>query len=66
MRKRKTNIVGDVVVKTLSRFIWCLLISAIIWIVAWITNPNVDSGVIWLIAFSVGLITFQMPLDNGE
>lgn len=52
----------ELITQTLARLFWCFLISGIIWIVAWITNPNLDSGTIWVIGFSVGLITWQEGL----
>lgn len=50
--------------KTFARVLWCLLVSGLFWIVAWITNPSINSGDVWIIGFAVGLIIFEMP--NSE
>lgn len=47
-------------VATLERILWCFWMSSYFWVIQLLTDTSLSSGDIWLLSFTVGLITWQM------
>lgn len=58
---RRWEIAQAVLSETIARALWALLMCGWVWLVAWLANPSVTSGDVWLIGWCVGLITWQIP-----